>query len=189
MLKKITYFLLVLSVAKLSGFLRDVILSYQFGASDISDAYLISLTIPGSIFAFLGIAIKAIFIPTYIKKDTLEGAEEANTYSQKLTTALCLVSFILIVLGWIFARPIVFLYASGFDDKTADICVFLTRLNLLTLVLLSIEYINEALLQAKGQYAISEFNALPANIIIIFSFYCVTSFGVIFFSLGKICRL
>lgn len=186
MFKKILYFLLVLSVAKLSGFLRDIILSYQFGASNISDAYLVSLTIPGSIFAFLGIAIKAVYIPSYIKNETEYGTKAAYIYTQKLTTALCVISAILIVLGVVFARPIVYLYASGFDKETADICVFLTRLNLLTLVLLSIEYVNEALLQAKGQYAISEFNALPANIIIIISFYCVTSFGVVFFSVGKI---
>ena len=186
MLKKISYFLLVLSVAKLSGFLRDVILSYQFGASNISDAYLVSLTIPGSIFAFIGIAIKAVYIPSYIKTETNKGSNEANMYSYRLTSALSVVSFFLIVLSWIFARQIVFAYASGFDEETADICVFLTRLNLLTLVLLSVEYVNEALLQAKGQYAISEFNALPANIIIIISFYCISSFGVVFFSIGKI---
>lgn len=186
MLKKIIYFFLVLMVSKMSGFIRDVVLSYHFGASAISDAYLVSLTIPGSIFAFVSIAIKTIFIPVYSQILVQKNEEEANKYTQKLCIVFVVVSLFLAIISIIFAQPIVSLYASGFDTETINVAVFLTRLNLLTLAFLSVEYIYEALLQAKGQYTISELTSLPANLILIVSFYCVSSWGIIFFSIGKI---
>jgi len=177
---------LVLIVSKLTGFIRDVVLSYQFGASTLSDAYLVSLTIPGSVFAFLAVAIRAIFVPTYTKLKEKYSEDEAELYTQRLCAVFVLISILLSIVGWIFARSIVFAYASGFDKETADIAVFLTRLNLITLFMLSLEYIYEALLQVKGQYIISELTSLPANLILIVSYYCVSSFGIVFFSIGKI---
>ncbi len=186
MIKKIFKFLLVLVVSKLTGFARDVVLSYQFGASAISDAYLVSLTIPGSIFAFLAVAVRAIFIPTYTRLKEEYDEEEAEHYTQRLCIVFVLISLLFSVIGWIFARPIVFAYASGFNEETANIAIFLTRLNLITLFMLSLEYIYEALLQVKGQYTISELTSLPANLILIVSYYGVSSFGIVFFSIGKI---
>ena len=55
---------LIAIIAKISGFARELALSYFFGASEVTDAYLISLTIPTVIFNFINIigesAISAI---------------------------------------------------------------------------------------------------------------------------------
>lgn len=44
MIKTAIYIMLITIIYKVSEFIRDVILSYFYGASNISDAYLISQT-------------------------------------------------------------------------------------------------------------------------------------------------
>lgn len=66
--------MLITVVSKMLGFIRDITLSYFYGASAISDAYLISITIPLVIFSFIGIGISTGYIPIYseIKKNTVK---------------------------------------------------------------------------------------------------------------------
>lgn len=63
-MKKFIIWLTIISTAsKLLGFLREIVLSYFYGASEVSDAYLISITIPAVIFAFVGAALSTSYIP------------------------------------------------------------------------------------------------------------------------------
>lgn len=65
-MKKTALIIMVLTIAsKLIGFLRELTLSYFYGASDISDAYLIALTIPSVIFSFIGTGLVTSYIPLY----------------------------------------------------------------------------------------------------------------------------
>ncbi|MFP4016176.1 MAG: murein biosynthesis integral membrane protein MurJ, partial [Halanaerobiales bacterium] len=85
-MKKTAILLMVLTiVSKFVGFGREITLSYFYGASATSDAYLISLTIPQTIFAFIGAAIATCFIPMYsgIKKNL--GPRQANRFTNNLT--------------------------------------------------------------------------------------------------------
>ncbi len=62
-MKTIAILLMIITIiSKILGFGRDVTLSYFYGASSISDAYLISLTIPLVIFSFIGIGISTGYI-------------------------------------------------------------------------------------------------------------------------------
>ena len=84
-MKKTTLLLIIITlIAKVSGFLKDIVLSYYYGASSISDVYLISLTIPTGIFAFVGAAISTGFIPMYSKIEKIEGSLEAEKYTSNL---------------------------------------------------------------------------------------------------------
>ena len=52
-------------LSKALGFVRDIVLANYFGASSITDAYFISLVIPGVIAGFIGAGISTAFIPIY----------------------------------------------------------------------------------------------------------------------------
>lgn len=74
MKKAVLILILFTILAKIIGFGRDVILSYFYGASNISDAYLISLTIPTTIFVLLGMAVSMNYIPMYTQIEQNAGA-------------------------------------------------------------------------------------------------------------------
>ena len=106
-------FLEVLS--KIMGFIREITLSYFYGASSISDAYLISLTIPTVIFAFVGTGIATSYIPIYSGIVKERGIEAADRFSNNLVNFLLLNCTFIVCIGSIFTEPIVGLFASGFE--------------------------------------------------------------------------
>jgi len=84
-LKKTVLLVMLLTVvSKILGFAREIILAYFYGASGISDAYLISLTIPTVIFAFIAVGLKTTYIPIFSKVEGEQGTVEGNKYTSNI---------------------------------------------------------------------------------------------------------
>ena len=78
-MKKIALFIMIFTLlSKVLGFLRDSTLSYYYGTSSVSDAYLSAVMIPQTIFTLLGAAIAAGFIPIYTGIEKRDGEIKAN---------------------------------------------------------------------------------------------------------------
>ena len=92
MKKAVLILILFTILAKIIGFGRDVILSYFYGASNISDAYLISLTIPTTIFVLLGMAVSMNYIPMYTQIEQNAGGGHANVFSSRMSGFLAVLS-------------------------------------------------------------------------------------------------
>lgn len=85
-MKKTAFLLMLVTiVSKILGFIREITLSYFYGASNISDVYLISLTIPGAIFSFIGAGISTGYIPMYSNIQQQYGEKEGNKFTSNLT--------------------------------------------------------------------------------------------------------
>ena len=55
--------MLITILSKIFGFARELTLAYFYGASNVSDAYLVSITIPSVIFGFIAAGLVAGYIP------------------------------------------------------------------------------------------------------------------------------
>ena len=67
-------------ISKFVGFGRELVLAYYYGATSISDAYIISMNIPGTVFAFIASGITSVFIPKYTQIETkLEQPKPMNS--------------------------------------------------------------------------------------------------------------
>ena len=65
-MKKTALILMFITIiSKVFGFIGEIVLSYFYGASSISDAYLVSLTIPSVLFSLIGVGISTGYIPVY----------------------------------------------------------------------------------------------------------------------------
>ena len=128
-------------IAKLLGFFREVILSYFFGATGISDAYLISQNIPGTIFQFVGTGLTTCFIPVFFQVLNKDGKKKADIFTNTLVTIVLLFSTVVIILIWIFTPQVVKAFASGFTGDTLWYAVWFTRIGVLSLYLSTIIYI------------------------------------------------
>ena len=51
--------ILIQIISKIFGFAREIVLSYFYGTSTISDAYLVAFTIPSILFTLIGTGITA----------------------------------------------------------------------------------------------------------------------------------
>jgi len=79
-MKKIIIIVVIFNlISKVLAFFRELSLAYFFGASEVTDAYLISLTIPTVIFNFVGIGFNSGYIPIYSMIKKRSGQDEAIT--------------------------------------------------------------------------------------------------------------
>src|SRR4051794_8716772 len=112
MKKTVVILMLVTIISKILGFARDIVLSYFYGASDISDVYLISMTIPTVIFALIGKGISVGFIPMYTRIENSDGPDKALQYTNNVINLVLVICTIIFITGLIYTEPIVKLFAS-----------------------------------------------------------------------------
>ena len=139
-MKKTALLVMIITVlSKIIGFGREIVLSYVYGASAITDAYLISQTIPIVIFSFIGVGIATSFIPLYSRIFNEQGQLEANRYTNNLSNTLLLLASIIVVIVLLFTQPIVRLFASGFSGETLE--AMITRVSVFGLLHRTLEYL------------------------------------------------
>ena len=92
--------------AKIAGFLRDLVLSYFYGASYIADAYIIATTIPMVIFSFLGTGIETSLIPVFSKmKQEQQDIDNFTSNIINIFLSVCLIAILLILIFPIVLSP------------------------------------------------------------------------------------
>ena len=130
-MKKTALLVMVITIlSKILGFGREIVLSYVYGASAITDAYLISQTIPYVVFSFIGAGIATGFIPLYNRIFKEQGRLEANKYTNNLSNALLLLVSIIVAFVFLFTQPIVKIFASGFSRETLVLAFKFTRISI-----------------------------------------------------------
>ena len=181
--------MIITIISKIFGFLREITLSYFYGASSISDAYLISLTIPSVIFAFVGVGLSTGYIPMFSNIVHSGGEQEGNKFTNNLINIILIICTILIALGLIFTVPIVKAFAAGFEGDTLALAVRFARIIILGIYFTAITYIFSGYLQLKGNYLAPALIGLPYNIIIIMSIYMSCKLNISILAIGAIIAL
>ncbi len=192
-MKKTALLIIIITIiSKFVGFGREMVLAYFYGASSISDAYLISMAIPGTIFAFIASGLSTVFIPIYTKIETEFGVKQANSYTTNLVNILLLICTLLISFGLIFTEQIVRVFALGFEGEILNLAVSFTRISLLGIYFNALITIFSAYLQINGNYAIPALIAFPYNLCIIISIISssrgnlmILAFGVFFAAIAQ----
>lgn len=163
-------------IAKVLGFGRELVLASAYGATMYSDAYLVSMNIPGVIFAGIGTAIGTTFIPVYFEVYNNLGEERARKFTNNVFNIVVLLCIILSILGLIFIEPLVKLFAYGFNEETFNITVNFTKILMLGIVFIGASNIFTAYLQVKNNFIIPGIISLPYNVIIIISIILSTKY-------------
>ncbi len=171
MKKAISNVIIFTLIAKLLGFFRELLLSYYFGATGISDAYLISQTIPGVIFQFVGTGLATSFMPIFFKVLNSEGNEETFKFTNKILTMVFAFSTIVMVSVWMDTPVIIKAFASGFNGETLHYAIWFTRIGILSLYFSSMIYVFNSFLQANNVFGPTAFSAIPNSMFIMFSIY------------------
>jgi len=155
-------------VSRLLGFLRDRLLAAQFGAGDTLDAYYAAFRIPDLLYNLLVMgALSAAFIPIFT--DFLSEKKERAAW--KLASSV--LQWIVVLLGAlsicaaIFAPALVALIAPGFSDEKQSLTVELTRIMLLSPILLGISAVFGSVLVSFKRFVAYSFAPLLYNLGII----------------------
>lgn len=169
MIKAISSVVIFTLIAKLLGFIRELMLSFFFGTTGVSDAYLISQTIPGTIFQFVGTGLTTCFIPIYYKVLRKEGRNAGNVFTNKIVTIVLVFSTVVMALVWVFTPVFVKIFAAGFQGQTLSYAIVFTRIGICSLYFSALIYVYNSFLQANNIFGPTAFAAIPNSLVIIVS--------------------
>lgn len=164
-------------LAKVLGFIREIVLASAYGASIYSDAYITAMNIPLVIFATIGGALSTVLIPIYFEVNEEMGNKQALKFTNNVLNIVVIVCIILAILGLIFTEQIVNLFAVGFEGEVYRISVNFTRITITGVVFTGLNYLMTAYLQIKNNFAIPGIMSVPKNMIIIVSMILSISYN------------
>ncbi len=186
-MKKTVFVLMILTIiAKVIGLARELTLSYFFGATNISDAYLISQTIPAVLFGFVGAGLSTCYIPIYSDVLRKKGPGPGIDFTNNVTNVFIAISTVLVFIVLIFTEPVVKLFASGFTGETLKIAMLFTQVSILGIYFTAIGYIYRSYLQLKDSFILPTVLGFVSNFIIIVSIMLSSKFNVMILAIGSV---
>lgn len=177
--------MLITVLVKLAGMLREVALSYYYGATSITDAYLISLTIPSTIFAFIGTALATSFIPIYNDIKARESLQNADKFTTHLVSMILILCTIMIIIVYSFPEIILRAFASGFDATTMSQAVLFTKIGIVSIYASALVFVFTSYLQVKESFIPAIFSGLVVSCLVIISTILSSKYGTIYLSIGS----
>lgn len=171
MSKAATYTVILMATtifAKVLGFARELSLAYVYGASAVSDAYVVAFSIPTIIFSGIGTAILTSYIPIYTGLQRNE-PQHLKRFNDSVMTMVFLLSVTIFVGFLIFDRPIVRLFALGFEGETLEMAVLLSRIMMVSIVFIGVYFILQGFLQIHGSFFAVGMVSVPLNIAVVAS--------------------
>jgi putative peptidoglycan lipid II flippase len=163
---------LILTVAALAsrvlGWVRLLVIGSQFGASRELDAYFAAFRIPDAIFQLVVAgALSAALIPVFssyrARGQDVEAWRLASSVINLVVIALAALSLLMAV----FAPVVVPIVAPGFDAPTTELTIRMTRVMLLSPVLIGMGAVVTGILNSYERFAVPSLAPLAYNLAII----------------------
>ncbi len=174
-------------ISRFVGLVRDRMFTHYFGAGDILDAYYAAFRVPDFIFNLIIVgALSAGFIPVFI-----EVWERDKPKAWEITNSIMNLVFILMGIAsialMIFARPVMHVVTPGFTGEKFDLVVQLTRIMLLSPVILGLSGVVSTVLHSFKHFLIFSLAPIIYNLSIIVDLLLfVPRFGVAGLAYGVI---
>ncbi|GAB3057937.1 murein biosynthesis integral membrane protein MurJ [Salinicoccus sesuvii] len=167
-MKKAVVLLMILTIiSKISGFFRDLTLAYFYGASEISDVFLLAGSVPTIVFGVIAAGISTGYIPLYSRIENELGFRAGIRYTNNLINVLLVGTTAIVILALIFTEPLVRIFALGFEGETLALAVVFTRFSIFGIYFTIIIRILSAYLNYNKVFAIPSLIGIPMNFVLI----------------------
>jgi len=156
-------------LSRLTGFLREIVISAVMGAGPLADAYFVALRLPNQFRAIFGEgAFNTAYVPTYTRILTTDGHSRARLFASRILTMLTASQVALLALAYLFMPQLVELIAPGFsaDPAKFEAAVGMTRITFPYLALVVIVTLNSGTLNAHGDFAVAAFAPVLLNLFV-----------------------
>jgi putative peptidoglycan lipid II flippase len=150
------------------GLVRDMVVTYYFGAEAQTDAFYVAFRIPNllrRLFAEGSLTIS--FIPVFTSYLETKSREEAKRISD-ITFTLLFFGLILVSIAGIILSPLIIkLFASGFKGETFHLAVTLNRIMFPYIFLISLSALSMGILNSLRHFFAPAFSPVIFNIFIV----------------------
>ena len=162
---KVIELILAAFIAKGLGFVREMVLANYYGTSYVSDVFVAVQNIPAIIFTVFGTAVTTGFIPLYTEIKVKKNKESADVFANNVFNIFVVLSSLLTILGIIFSKQLVKLFAGGFQGETFILCNQYAKIIMPTCVAIILVYVYNAYLQIEGFFNQNSLMNVPYNLI------------------------
>ena len=173
-------------LAKVLGFVRELVLASSYGASSYSDAYLAALNIHNVIFSIIGVGLSTTFIPVYYDVIREKGEACSEKFINNVFNIVAVMCIILAISGYIFSDYLVKVFAIGFKGDTFNLAVDFTQIFIVGIISIGFSNVITAYLQIKGNFVIPGIITIPCNLIIVVSMILSLRYGVYVMAYGTL---
>jgi len=151
--------------SKVLGFGREMVVAALFGATALTDAYNMAVTIPTLLYSGVAAAISSVFIPVYdrFRKQKRDKA----LVSRFILIGLGITTVIFVIPIGLFSGQLVKLFAVGFDDVTAGITADMVKILCIITLFRFLSSVTRAVLHVNRNFVIPGLEGFPYNIVII----------------------
>jgi putative peptidoglycan lipid II flippase len=153
--------------SRLLGLVRDQVLAFYFGAGDAMDAFRVAFRVPNLVRdLFAEGVMSAAFVPTFTRELTRGGKPRAWQLAQSVVTALIVLTGTVVILGMVFAGPLVGFYAHGFEQVPGklELTVLLARIITPFLTLVAVAAVFMGMLNALGHFFVPALSPATFNV-------------------------
>ncbi len=146
---------------------RDKLLAHIFGAGEVLDVYYAAFRIPDFLYATLGSVLAAIvFLPLFTERRE-KSKEKADLFTNSVFTFFVLTTSFIALVAAFFMPYLAKIVAPGFSTEKISELVFISRVLLLSPILLGISNLIGSLLQSTKKMLLYAFAPVVYNVGII----------------------
>ncbi len=154
-------------LSRITGLVRESVMSALFGAGAEMDAFNIGFRIPNlTRDLFAEGALSSAFVPTFTKYLTTKGKDEARELYNLVATAILLIVGLLSIAGMVFSPQLVELFASSFHKIPGkfELAVRLTRIMFPFLLVVALAAQAMGVLNACKQFGVPALSSVWFNV-------------------------
>ncbi len=153
--------------SRVTGLLRESVLSWMLGAGAANDAYVLGFRIPGLLRELLAEgALSHAFVPTFTRYLTNRTREETRELSNIMGTMILLIAGLLTLAGMAMAPRLVGVFAPGFGAVPGkkELAVTLLRTMFPCILLLALSAQAQGILYSNGKFGIAAMSSSVSNL-------------------------
>ncbi len=166
------FFSFATGLSRVMGLVREVVAASLFGVSGAMSAFTIAFQVPNLMRAlFADSALQGAFIPVFTELLEKGERKEAFRIASSLFFGILILLAVVTALFVLFARPIMGLFAPGFDDDPAlaDLTVSLAQLMFPIVTLLALSGVTVGMLNSFEHFSVPALAPIAWNAVIIAS--------------------
>ncbi|MCA0985213.1 polysaccharide biosynthesis C-terminal domain-containing protein [Halobacillus yeomjeoni] len=137
-------------VLKVIGFVREVFIAKEFGATDYTDGFILAFTFVTLMKTLIKNGFNSVFLPQY-KKNQRKDPEEAERNANSMLNYTVVLFVVLGGLAYVFTPYIILIYGS-MAETTEMVAIRITRFFFLFTVIIGLTSVLESYLQAVRSF-------------------------------------
>ena len=159
-------------VSRMTGFVRDLVLTWAIGTAAFSVTYNVANTVPNIVYILLaGGVLNAVFVPQLVKS-MKEDPDGGQAFADRLITAVGMVLLVITVTAVVCAPLVISAYAYAFthgegSEANYDVAVTFARFFLPQIFFYGLHVMLGQVLNARGRFGPMMFAPILNNLVVI----------------------